>query len=81
MWLFARMLGEYVAGLLLQKADEGHCQNHRKPPDYRPCADTKPMHLEMARWFRDDLSDLVRQIDARLDALEEVRPLPPTRSQ
>jgi hypothetical protein len=69
MWLFARMLSEYVAGLLLQKADEGHCQNHRQPPDYRPCQDTKPMHFEMARRFRDDLSDLVRQINARLAAI------------
>src|SRR5262249_51864677 len=72
MWLFARMLSEYVAGILAKKVEEGHCNEHRKEPDLTPCPKTRPMHLDMLRAFRNDLASLVSQIDDKLRDLSRL---------
>jgi hypothetical protein len=62
-WLLCILIGEYVAGLLAQKAVEGHCQQHRKMPDFTPCPEMAKEHLRMLGGFRDSLSTLVREIE------------------
>jgi hypothetical protein len=72
MWFFGLMLCEYVAGLLAQKVQEGHCQEHRVQPDLNPCLKTRPMHLDMLKAFRADLASLVNEVDGRITDLSRL---------
>jgi hypothetical protein len=50
MWYICILLVEYTAGLLLDKADKGHCYVNK------PCKDSAKMHVQM-------VSDFVAAID------------------
>jgi hypothetical protein len=56
-WHIALMFVKYVAGVLKDKAKEGHCYNHAKP-----CARSRAFHLDMLHRFKADLEELVREI-------------------
>jgi hypothetical protein len=72
MWFFGIMLCEYVAGLLAKKVEEGHCNEHRKQPDLKPCPKTRPAHLNMLKAFRADLAALVSEIDGKISYLSRL---------
>jgi hypothetical protein len=72
MWFFGIMLCEYVAGLLADKTEKGHCNQHRKKPELTPCQKTRRMHLDMLKVFRADLSALVEEIDERITELSRL---------
>jgi hypothetical protein len=63
-WQLSLLLGEYMAGLLAQKAAEGHCNKHR------PCPKMAKNHMDMLDALKADLQGLVRQID---EVQEEIR--------
>jgi hypothetical protein len=64
LWQLSLLLGEYMAGLLAQKAAEGHCHQHR------PCPNMARKHMDMLEALKGDLQALVCQID---EVQEEVR--------
>lgn len=55
--------------ILAKKVEEEHCNKHRKDPDFTPCTQTRPMHLDMLKAFRADLAVLVANIDDRIQDL------------
>lgn len=58
-WQLCLLFGEYTAGLIGQKAAEGHCQT----PAHVPCKTMSRRFLKiMLRTFRKDLETLVKQI-------------------
>jgi len=57
-WHISLMFAEYVAGMLAQKAEDGHCRNHKKP-----CALTRELHLRALARFKADLLALVKEIE------------------
>jgi len=59
------LFAEYLAGLLAQKAAEGHCQQ----PGHPPCAAMAKGHMTMLRRFKKDLQKLIDEI---CEAEEEV---------
>ena len=64
MWHFTLMFIEYVAGLLVQKAENNHCYIHR------PCPETKKLHLDMARDFKKAIEDLLRDVQSEIDRVQ-----------
>jgi hypothetical protein len=62
-WCLSLLLAEYTAGLLAHKAEEGHCQQHRKAPDFKPCPYMAREHMRMLSVFKDALRKLVDEID------------------
>jgi hypothetical protein len=62
-WFLSILLAEYTAGLLAQKVEEGHCREHRKKPDFKPCIDMAKEHLRMLGLFKEDLKKLVQEVE------------------
>jgi hypothetical protein len=62
-WFLALYFAEYTAGLLADKAREGHCNTHRTALAFNPCPKMAAEHLAMLGAFRAALQDLVNQID------------------
>jgi formylglycine-generating enzyme required for sulfatase activity len=58
-WQLSLMFGEYTAGLLALKATEGHCQTK----EHLPCAKMARRHMEMLVAFKNDLQNLVNEIE------------------
>ena len=71
-WCLSLLLAEYTAGLLAQKAREGHCQIHRTEPALIPCHIMAPEHMRMLGVFKDALKSLV----AEIEQLEQQTPVP-----
>lgn len=67
-WHIGLMFIEYVAGLLLKKAEDGHCyaENRTNPV----CEFSRAMHLRMLGELQEDLRKLADEID-RLRTQEE----------
>jgi len=59
-WEMSVLLAEYTAGVLAQKAAEGHC------PKEAPCAKASKEFLRMLEDYRGRLNGLVAEIDALL---------------
>jgi hypothetical protein len=72
-WFLAILLAEYTAGILAQKAEEGHCQKHRIPPDLKGCPVMAVEHRRMLLAFRDSLQQIVDDISTLEGGLQ----LPP----
>jgi len=72
LWCLSLLLAEYTAGLLARKAAEGHCQQHRKAPDFNPCPDMAKEHMRMLGAFKEALRALIDEIEQ----LEQQTPLP-----
>ncbi len=62
-WFLGILLAEYTAGILAKKVTEGHCNHHRKPPNYEPCVDMANEHLEMLKAFRERIAKLLAEVD------------------
>jgi hypothetical protein len=65
-WHFAIMFIEYTAGLILQKAEDNHCYMHR------PCAETKKLHLDMARDFKKAIEEVLRDVQTEIDRVQAI---------
>ncbi len=61
LWQLSLMLGEYIAGILEQKAKDGHCKFDPAKP--KPCPVGRTFHLTMLGQFKADLEDLCKQIE------------------
>src|SRR5262245_49188746 len=62
-WFLALYFAEYTAGLLADKAREGHCNAHRTPPTLKPCPKMVEEYLVMLSAFKGALADLVGEIE------------------
>lgn len=71
-WCLSLLLAEYTAGLLARKAEQGHCLQHRKAPDFKPCPDMVQEHMRMLSAFKEALRTLIKEIEQ----LEQQTPLP-----
>jgi hypothetical protein len=60
------MFGEYTAGLLALKATEGHCQTK----EHLPCTKMAKGHMEMLIAFKNDLQNLVNEIEELEDEVK-----------
>ncbi len=58
-WQLSLMFGEYTAGLLALKATEGHCQTR----EHLPCPKMAKGHMKMLVAFKNDLQNLVYEIE------------------
>jgi hypothetical protein len=65
-WQLSLLLAEYTAGMLAQKAAEGHCQT----PAHVPCSEMTKGHMKMLSKFKKELQRLVNEI---CEVEEEVR--------
>jgi len=76
MWHLALLQAEYVAGLLVQKVEDGHCYHHK------PCDETAKLHLTMLRDYKKALEELTGDIQKEIDRVEAKWKTPaPTASQ
>jgi hypothetical protein len=58
---------EWLAWLLLDKAEQGHCHKHVKP-----CEHTGPLHLQMVRDFMATLQQLLNNMDHEIKRVEQI---------
>jgi hypothetical protein len=65
-WQLSLMFGEYTAGLLALKATEGHCQTK----EHLPCTKMAKGHMEMLIAFKNDLQNLVNEIEELEDEVK-----------
>jgi hypothetical protein len=63
----AILLAKYTAGIIAQKAAEGHCTTNAQ------CKESSAEHLEMLEDFKKELGGLYREID---DLILKIRMLP-----
>jgi hypothetical protein len=60
-WHVGLMLAEYVAGLIADKAKEGHC--HARGKTNSVCSRGRALHLKMLARFKNDLRLLIKEIE------------------
>ena len=78
-WGLSLLFAEYLAGLLAEKVEDGHCQTHRKPPDFEPCPEMAKEHKRMLGDFRKALEELAQEIAVLESGLKVPQPLPTPR--
>src|SRR5207249_4380083 len=70
-WEMSVLLAEYAAGMLAQKAAEGHC------PKEAPCSKSSKEHLQMLEDFKLCVQELVRQVDDLSGKIKGLKTLGP----
>jgi hypothetical protein len=74
-WCLGLMLAEWLAGLLVQKVEEGHCRQHRVAPRFDPCPTMAAEHKRMLEKFAEAVRSLEKDIDSKVASLR--MPVPP----
>jgi hypothetical protein len=64
MWHNIVLQIEWLAWLLVDKAEQGHCYKHK------PCPDTATLHLRMAKDFKSTVETLLKTIDGEITRVE-----------